>query len=273
MYNGQLISLKKVLWKVFNNPLTADLNYDDAAEYAIEAIRLIGVPLSFIDKVTIPPLRLVNYKAALPNDIVNIRGIKLLDVGGLSIPLQRATDIYHESISCNNLGPSTEDIDRILAGPFDPSNQGVNEGVTVASAQAKTLDGLNEYTYTAQNGVIKTSVRNGDLELSYKALACDKEGYPLVADNENMKLALEYYILFRYLEPMWLVGKLTDKAFNYVDTKKCFYMASAETSMQLQGGDHLESVMNAVNRLIINDTAFNNFYKGSGQRERIKKYH
>ena len=49
-------------------------------------------------------------------------------------------------------------------------------------------------------------------------------------------------------------------------------MGAANTSMQLQSVDHLESVMNAVNRLIINDKAFENFYKRSGDRERIKRY-
>ena len=68
------------------------------------------------------------------------------------------------------------------------------------------------------------------------------------------------------------MGKIPDKVFHYIDQKKCFYMGASNTSMQLQGIDHLESVMNAVNRLIINDKAFDNFYKGAGMRERIKRY-
>jgi|TARA_R110000823_G_scaffold313799_2_gene441838 hypothetical protein len=247
MYNGNLISLKNILWKVFNSPHAEGLNYEDAAEYAIEALRLIGTPLTYIDKVTIPPLQIVSYKAALPTNIITIRGVKLLNgPNGVPIAMTRATDLYHGSIPCNDTGSSNID-----------------------SKQEQTG---TEFTYTAQNGVIQTSVRDGELELSFTALACDKDGYPLIPDNIQVKMCLEYYILFRFLEPLWTMGKITDKVFNYIDQKKCFYMGASNTSMQLQGIDHLESVMNAVNRLIINDKAFDNFYKGAGMKERIKKY-
>jgi len=49
-------------------------------------------------------------------------------------------------------------------------------------------------------------------------------------------------------------------------------MGGADTSLKLQSQDHLESVMNSINRLIINDTAHSNFYRGSGQQERIKRF-
>lgn len=274
MYNGNLISLKKILWRVFNNPYAEDLNHEDAAEYAIEAIKLIGAPLSFLDKVTYPPLKIVNYKAALPCNIINLRGVKLLDANGRGeVALTRATDIYHQSIRSNDSGP-TSNVEDDGSSPYDVINVGVNSGVTQAGAPSGGVDGqLTEYTYTAQNGVIQTSFKEGDIEVSYKSLATDDEGYPLIPDNQEVKLALEYYILFRFLEPLWIMGKVTDKAFQYVDQKKCWYLPSANTSMQLQSGDHLESVMNSINRLIVNDTAFENSYKGTGKRERIKKYH
>ena len=236
MYNGNLISLKTILWRVYQHPLADGLNYEDAAEYAISGLRLIGAPLSYIDKVS--SIQIVNNKGALPNNIITIRGVKLLSADGHDIALRRATDIYHASIPCED----------------------------------EQDDEPSEYTYIAQNGVIQTSIQDGDIVLSYKALACDEHGYPLIPDNEQVKLCLEYYILFRFLEPLFIIGKVTDKAFNYIDQKKCFYMGASNTSMQLQGGDHLESVMNAVNRLIINDRAFENFYQGSGFKERIKRY-
>ena len=266
MYNGATISLKQILWQVYKHPSADGLNYDDAAEYAISGLKLIGTPLMFVDKVSYPPIDLVNYKAALPDNIITIRGVKLKNGGAGDIALTRATDVYHASIPCHNSGPSFGDAYSDLPStPYDATNNGVNVDITNSNAGG---DGTaSEFTYTASNGVVTTSVRDGQIEIAYSALACDDDGYPLVPDNEQVKLCLEYYILFRFLEPLWIAGKITDKAFNYVDTKKCFYMGAANTNMQLQGTDHLESVMNAVNRLIINDRAFDNFYKGAGFKD------
>ena len=240
MHNGKTISLKTILWKVLRNPLASDLTYEEAAEHAIEVIRLIGAPLMFEDKLTDPLLKIVDNKAGLPDNLLNIRGVRMInDLDNFdrgAIALRYATDIYHNVENC------------------DDNNC--------------TFD----YTYTVQRGVIFTSFPEGYVQMSYKAISTDEEGYPLVPDNEKVKMALEYYILFRYLEPLWMMGKITDKAFQYIDQKKCFYVGGAETSMKLQGPDQLESVMNIINRLIVNKNAFDSFYKGSGEMERIKRY-
>lgn len=242
MYNGTVTSLKTILWKVLRHPLALELSYEEAAEHAVEAIRLIGAPLSFLDVVS-PLITIANYKAALPLNLLNIKGVRIItnddnyDDG--AIALRYATDVYHAGANCNP--DSNDDI------PY-------------------------EYTYTVQNGVIFTSVPDGTIQISYKALPIDDEGFPLVPNEQKTMLALEYYILHRYLEPLWLIGKITDKAFNYIETKRHFYMAGADTSLKLQSVDQWESIMNTINRLIISDGAYKTFYKGSGERERIKKY-
>lgn len=241
MYNGNTISLKKILWTVMNNPLTEGLNYEDAAQYAIEGLRLIGAPLTYKDIVTDPPIEVENYKAKLPDNLIYIRGIRIINnlenYEDNPIAMRYATDIYHTGKKCD----TENDV------PY-------------------------EYTYSINNGIIYTSIDKGHIQVSYKGLALDEDGYPLIPDNQKAKLALEYYILFRYLEPLWMIGKITDKAFEYVNQKKCFYMGGADTSMKLEGIDHLESTMNTINRLIINSKAHDNFYKGIGEKERLRKY-
>lgn len=241
MYNGKTTSLKTVLWKIMNNKLASELSYDLAAEYILEGIRLIGAPLSLISKVS-SPIKIVNYKAALPTDLVELKAIRAMtDKDSIefdTIPLTTATDPFHGDIACR-------------------SNEAESD---------------YEVTYVVESGIIKTSFEEGFVQVAYKALPIDEEGYPLVPDNQKVLLALEYYTLFRYLEPLWTIGKITDKAFNYIDTKKCWYMGAAQADMQLSGYDHVEAMMNTINRLIINTNAQSNFYKGSGIKERFKRY-
>ena len=241
MFNGQTVSLKTILWKVLNNPLAADLTYEDAAAFVVEAIRLIGAPLSFEDLVT-PPILVTNNKAPLPANLLNIRGVRIInnlenfDDG--AIALRHATDIYHNGADCG--------VDSENNIPY-------------------------EYTYTVQKGIIFTSIPSGYIQISYRGLPVDDDGYPLIPNEQKTLLAIEYYILHRFLEPLWIIGKITDKAFTYIEQKRHFYMGGADTSLKLQSPDHLESIMNSINRLIINDTAHSSFYRGSGQKERLKK--
>lgn len=237
MFNGQTISLKSVLWNVLNHPLANDLTYDIAAGFAVEGIRLLGAPMVYEDKTTDPNLVTENHKAALPTDIVQINGVRLIQDDDYpersAIALRYKTDAYHESANKNT---------------------------------------LEEFTYSIQNGIIYTSFHEACIEISYKALPVDEDGYPLIADNQKVKLALEYYILYRYLAPLYDIGKITDKAFGRIEQQKLFYMGGAQSDMLLQGVDHLESTMNAINRLIINSNAHKNFFKNAGEQERIKRY-
>lgn len=238
MVSGSTVGMGSILWKVLRHPLASDLTLEQASEFAIEFIRIVGAPLTFIDKVTTPKLELSNYKTLLPENLINIRGIKYsLDDTHDGIPMRYATDLYHMSLDENNESCNTE------------------------------------YTYIVQNCVITASKSKGFLEVSYKALATDEFGYPIIPDNESFKMGLEYYIMHRYLEALWSVGKVTDKVFSYYESKRHFYMGQADTSVKLQGMDQLESVMNSVNRLIIASNAFNSGYKNLGEQEYIKRHH
>ena len=83
---------------------------------------------------------------------------------------------------------------------------------------------------------------------------------------------MEYYILSRYLEPLWLMGKISDKAFEYIQQKRYFYTPSAFTAMQMPGVDKMETVMNGINRLIINTTAHKTFFKNYGEKEKLRQH-
>lgn len=232
MINGKTTSLGNVLWKVMRSPLALDLTYDQAAEFALEFIGLMGAPLLYSDSIS--KIEINNFKGRIPDNMVNVRGVRYLGCDGCSqgIAMRYATDTFH--------------------GSSDES--------------------FSEFTYTLQSCVITTSFKKGFVEMSYKSINVDKDGYPLIPDDDSFKMGLEYYILDRYIEPLWMMGKIQDKVFNYIKQERHWYLAQAETIFKLQGIDHLESMMNGLNRILINTQAHDNFYKNFGEKERIKKY-
>lgn len=164
----------------------------------------------------------------------NVLNVHGVRAGG--VPLRYATDIYH-------------------------------------SADKSCKDCPSEFTYTLQNCVIKTSFSDGEVEVAFKAIVVDEHGYPMIPDNESVVKAIEYHIQSMYLESYWMMGKIPDKVFQYVQQQRDWYVAQAQNAGVLQGPDQLESIMNSINRLIINDNAFTNFYRGFGEKERIKPSH
>lgn len=241
MINGRYVSLGSVMWKIMRNPLMVDLSYEQLAEYALEFLRIVGAPLFFKDENL--RLDMDNYKVRLPDNIITIRGVKFLGADGTTegTAMRYATNIYHNTV---NLDPST---------------------------RSESLAG--EYTYTINNCVLQASVKKGVIEVAYKAIVTDDNGYPMIPDNESLKTAIEYYVNHRHLELLWAMGKVADKVFQYYEQKRHFYTGQACNEFKLAGPDHLESAMNGINRLIVQDKAFDNFYKNFGETEYIKQLH
>jgi hypothetical protein len=233
MMTGKTVSVGNILWKVLKQPIVQDLKYEDAAEYAIEYLRLIGAALSFEDKVE--RIKLNSYKALLPCNLINIKGIVYSDCEcDNGIAMRYASNIYHTDIKndCSN-------------------NQ--------------------EYTYITQNNIITTSMKDGWVNISYSALATDEFGYPLIPDNESFKVGLEYYIIHRTLEGLWSMGKVTDKVFQYYEQKRHYYSAQATNSMTIKNMDQMETMFSALNRMIIDVNPHQTFYKNFGIKEVIKQ--
>lgn len=222
------------MYKVLRHPLAQDLAYDQAAEFALEFIKLVGAPLSFSNKITDPPIEVVNYKALIPKNLISVKGIKYLgesDCKNEGIAMRYATDIYHG-----------------------------------------TTDAFSELTYTLNSCVLTTSFNKGFVVISYSGIDTDENGYPMVPDNESFKFGLEYFIMWRHLESIWSMGKITDKVFQYYEQKKCWYLGQAGTSLTLSGIDHLESMMKGLNRILIQTNSHESFYRNFGDKERFKQH-
>jgi hypothetical protein len=236
MVSGKMVSIGQIMYKVLRNPLCNDLSYEQCAEYALEYLKLIGAPLSLESIVSDPPIEIENHKALLPNNIFNIRGVRYMGEEickkGKGIPMVYGSGIYK------------------------------NE-----------LDGCDtNYSYVVNACVIQTSVKEGFLEVSYTAVAQDKEGYPLIPDNESFKKGLEYYVLHLHLEPLWMMGKIQDKVFQYIEQKRHFYTGQASTSLMVKNLDHLETMMSSVNRMIIDRNPQQSSYNNFGIKEQLYRH-
>ena len=68
---------------------------------------------------------------------------------------------------------------------------------------------LADLTYKIQGNIIYTSIEEGEIELSYEAIATDSEGYPLLPDNSSFTRALELYIKKQWFTILFDLGKIS----------------------------------------------------------------
>jgi hypothetical protein len=66
----------------------------------------------------------------------------------------------------------------------------------------------SELTYKIQGMVIYTSMKEGTIEIAYRAIAVDKDGYPLIPDKSTFTNALELYIKKKCFTIWFDLGKI-----------------------------------------------------------------
>lgn len=70
-----------------------------------------------------------------------------------------------------------------------------------------------DYTYKIQGSVIYTSLKEGTIEISYRAIAVDDEGYPLIPDKSSFTRALELYIKKQCFTILFDLGKINQAVY------------------------------------------------------------
>ena len=94
------ISIKVIMDNLLVHPLLQDLPLDRAIAYAVDFIRIVGMPRIFEDKTEI--LEIEEYRAMLPNDFHNMLQVRTA-FNGRTIQLINSTDNYHTSTNKNGM--------------------------------------------------------------------------------------------------------------------------------------------------------------------------
>ena len=223
-------NIRLILDKLLRNPLMADVSFETAVDYTIELIRLIGMPNVFIEKVV--GLGVKDYRAALPCDFSEVIQIRTDD--SVHRTLRYSTDSFHcvaeESRPYQNEDP----------------------------------------TYKIQGGIIYTSFSSGPIELSYRAIKLDDEGYPLIPDNVKFTRALEWYIKYKVYTNLFEVGKIAQAVLQNTQQEYDWAIGAAQSEMSYLSLDKAESFFNSFRTLLIRDNAHRDGFKSNSQKEYIK---
>lgn len=199
------ISIRQILDDLLADDMMKGLSLERAVNYAVEFIRVVGMPPIFESKVEC--IHIDNYRGELPCDFYEV--IQVKDPHGLA---------YLSS-----------------EGSFSNENK---------------PGGYISLTYNIKGNVIFTSTKDKDVEVAYRAIKVDDEGFPLIPDNGVFARALELYIQKRYFTILFNGSKIPLNVLQNTQQEYAFYVGQAQSDLVRPNLDQMESIKNMWNTLI-----------------------
>lgn len=226
------ISIRQIIDNCLHHPLLQDLTLERAVAYAVDFIRIVGMPPMFMEKTT--ELQIENHRAKLPCD-------------------------FHEMIQVRT---NHEKCGHHIGGTFRYSTD--NFHMSEVNHESPDL------TYKIQGTVIFTSLKDGVIEIAYRALAVDDEGYPLIPDKSTFTRALELYIKKQCFTILFDLGKINQAVYNNVQQEYAWAVGQAQSDLIRPTIDEMQSITNAFNTLIPRVNEHSKGFITDGSVEKIK---
>lgn len=135
--------------------------------------------------------------------------------------------------------------------------------------------GINEReeaTFKTQGNVIFTSFKTGEIEISYKAIAVDEDGLPMLPDNAIFLKTLELYIKKEWFTILFDMGRITPAVLQNTQQEYAFKAGQCNNEFIIPSISEMESFTRMWNTLVPRTTEFNRGFKHMSDREYIKQH-
>lgn len=128
----------------------------------------------------------------------------------------------------------------------------------------------HEFTFKIQGNILYTNKRNGPVNIAYRAIAVDDEGYPLIPDDASFIRALEQYIKKQWFTILFDMGKIQPAVLQNAQQEYAFYVGQAQNKMVMPTLSEMESITNMWVSLLHKTNEFKTGFKNTGSKELIK---
>lgn len=236
----EYISIKQVLDNCLHHPLLKDLTLERAVVYALDFIRLMGMPSIFTEKTA--DIEIKDYRGALPcgfHQMIQVRETGHHD---------HCHDVHHN---------------RTFRYSTDNFHMTEHKG-------HHHHEDHSDLTYKIQGMVIFTSMKKGRIEISYRAIAVDSEGYPLIPDRSPFTRALELYIKKQCFTILFDLGKIQQAVLQNTQQEYAFYAGQAQSDLIMPTTDEMESIVNSLTTLLPRVNEHSRGFRTDGKKEKIK---
>jgi len=127
-----------------------------------------------------------------------------------------------------------------------------------------------EGSFKTQGRIIYTSFPEGVVEISYKAIPVDDDGYPLLVDNETYLNALEAYIKQKVFTIKFDTGKISAGVLQNAQQEYAWAAGELQNEMTTPSVSEMESITRMWNTMIKPVRQFDNGFRNLGNREYLR---
>lgn len=235
-WNGKYVTTDSIIERLFRNADYRDeVKLENVVEWVGDCIGLIGYPAALIDKITDGNeslnhpdyVEIVDYRGILPSDAHQIIGVRDKDS---KVRFRLSSDTYHLAADNNTDGQLN----------------------------------VNHPSYQLKSNFIFTDVSPVSLEIAYKALPVSSTGLPLIPDEVNYMLAVEWYIREKIDYKLFRKGSLQQGVYQHTEQQLTWYMGKAQTAMQIPSEDEMEAIQNIRLRLRPQINDWSSYFKSTG---------
>ena len=222
-------NIRLIMDRLTRNPLLEDIPFETVVDYAVDFLRIVGMPNAFWEKTE--KIQIVDYRGILPCDFYKMIQVRLIDKEHNMGAFRYSTDSFHMS-------------------DVKPKYGGL--------------------TYKLQGTCIITSIEKGEIEIAYRAMPIDEEGYPMIPDNSSYSRALELYIKLQWFTMLFEAGKLSAQVLTNTQQQYSWAVGQAQSDLIRPTIDEMEAISNMWNKFLPDSTDDHNHgYLHEGTRERI----
>lgn len=129
-----------------------------------------------------------------------------------------------------------------------------------------------ERAFKTQGSVIFTTFKEGRIEVAYRAIPVDGDGYPMILDNEKYKNALELYIKKERFGKYFDSGKIALNVLQHAEQEYCWAVGQASNDLKMASMSEWESISNAHNQLLVKGSEFRKGFETTGIPEYYRKH-
>ena len=253
----QYTSIKRVLDNLTDHPLMRDLTLEQVVRHTIRFIGKHGYPKLYQDKIDTVDIK--DFRGELPCDLVSIIQVKDLRTG---FCLRSMTD---------NFTPGQEPA--CLHRKHPHHRHPKEDGMEVVGEYIPAMDPLySEPAFKTQGRIIYTSFPEGCVEIAYKSIPVDEDGFPLLLDNENYLEALEAYIKKQVFTVKFETGKIAAGVLQNAQKEYAWAAGQLNSEMLAPSLSEMESLSRTINTLIPRVRHFDNGFRNLSDREYIRNH-
>lgn len=251
--NIQYTNIRRVLDDITEHPLLRDVTLEQVIRYTIRFISLHGYPQLYQNKISVVDIK--DFRGLLPCDLVSI--IQVWDTVA-NVCLRAMTDTFTPG-----LRPKPD----MRNQPKDLLN---NMKLPVDTCVPPIQEYKEEPSFKTQGRVIFTSFPEGRVEVSYKAIPVDEDGFPILIDNETYLNALEAYIKVKVFTVKFDTGKIQAGVLSNAQTEYAWASHLLQSEMTMPSISEMERLTRMMNTLIKPVRQFDNGFKDLGNREYLR---